>query len=150
MAEDYDRHFFEIIWGLWSILAVGLVLLLLLLYVLCMVLIAICPPLGKAFVFVVVGVGFVVFYGTPVFAPLCIYWSWKWESASIFDEPAFSDEPSSVTPFVIWFIAWFPAIYFLHFKKDESCEEVGIKKTTPTIAEMNPKLLPPPPDSWKN
>ena len=43
-------------------------------------------------------------------------------------------------------------LVFLHFKdkKDESSEEVGIKKTTPTIAEMNPKLPPPPPDLWKN
>ncbi len=123
-----------------------------------MVLIAVCPPLGKAFVFVVVGAGFVVFYGTPVFAPLCIYWAWTYDSMSIFDEPAFSDEPSSVTPFVIWFIAWFPAIYFCfkEFKdkkdesKDESSEEVGGKETTPTIAEMNPKLPTPPPDLWKN
>ena len=131
---------FEIIWGLWAILAAGLFFFLFL-FVLCMVLIAVCPPLGRCFVFVVVGVGFVVFYGTPVFAPLCIYWAWTYDSMSIFDEPAFSGGPSSVTPFVIWFIAWFPTIYFLHFKD---------KKQTPTIAEMNPKLPTPPPDLWKN
>ncbi len=108
-----------------------------------MVLIAVCPPLGKAFVFVVVGAGFVVFYGTPVFAPLCIYWAWTYDSMSIFDEP------SSVTPFVIWFIAWFPAIYFCfkEFKdkkdesKDESSAEIGNKKQIPSL---------PLEDLWKN
>ena len=34
--------------------------------------------------------------------------------------------------------------------KDESSEEVGSKKQTPTIAEMNPKLPTPPLDLWKN
>ena len=29
-------------------------------------------------------------------------------------------------------------------------DEVGSKETTPTIAEMNPKLPTPPPDLWKN
>ena len=111
-----------------------------------MVLIAVCPPLvGKSFVFVVVGAGFVVFYGTPVFATLCIYWAWTYDSMSIFDEPAFSDEPSLVTPFVIWFIAWFPAIYFLHFRKkeskDESSAEIGNKKQIPSL---------PLEDLWKN
>ena len=104
-----------------------------------MVLIAVWPPLGKAFVFVVVGAGFVVFYGTPVFATLCIYWAWTYDSMSIFDEP------SSVTPFVIWFIAWFPAIYFLHFRKkeskDESSAEIGNKKQIPSL---------PLEDLWKN
>ena len=116
-----------------------------------MVLIAVWSPLGKAFVFVVVGVGFVVFYGTPLFATLGIYWAWASTSDSIFDEPAFSDEPALVTPFVIWFIAWFSAIYFLHFKKDESSsEEVDNKKQFQQDQSTQDCLPLPPEDLWKN
>ena len=74
---------------------------------------------GFALFAVVIAVGYVVgislcgvavalFYGTPIFSLQCLYysnqsnseWSVLWCVLSI-----------------IWFIGWFPAIYFLHFKK---------------------------------
>ena len=68
------------------------------------------------------GRGCAVFYATPLYAPLSILWASLYTSHSAW----------AVLWLVlswIWLIGWFPAIYFLHFKKenkakkDESKEE---------------------------
>ena len=96
---------------------------------------------------VLFGVGKVLFYavgfvmwvlggGAPIIVPLFIYY------AGIYESPWFPRlaQISAILGLFIW-----PACIYSYFeckkedkaKKDGSSEEVGVKETTPTIAEMN-------------